>query len=309
VSKEFDLYWASESAYPADRLVKKADATTVAAMLEQFKTTRASAEAQQYIEAIKASTFIAHLRAGDLPVEWCNARVHYDDPAKVLHPPEVMDYRMGPRLREAMGQPVRSLDIVSPYFVPGEEGTAALCENAKSGIKVRILTNSLAATDVGVVHAGYSNYRKQLLAAGIQIYELKPTAVQLAARKDKSAKPKEENSHGGSSGASLHAKTFALDGERIFVGSFNLDPRSIALNTEMGLLLESPTLAQMLQQAFAEKFPQNAYEVRLQSPDGGLEWIDRRPEGDVRFTKEPETSWVRRLGVGFQSLLPIEWLL
>jgi putative cardiolipin synthase len=114
VSAEFDLYWASESAYPADRLVEKADAAMVAALLEQFKTTRASPEAQQYIEAIKASTFIAHLRAGDLPLEWCSAQVHYDDPAKVLHPPEVMDYRMGPRLRAAMGQPVRSLDIISP---------------------------------------------------------------------------------------------------------------------------------------------------------------------------------------------------
>ena len=308
VSAEFDLYWASESAYPAARLVKAADAASIAAMLEKFKATRASAEARQYLEAIKTSDFLSQLHAGELPLEWCLAKVHYDDPAKSLHPPERTEFHMGPRLRHAMGQPVRSVDIVSPYFVPGKEGAAALGAYARNGVKVRILTNSLAATDVGAVHAGYAKYRETLLAAGIKLYELKPTAGQLAARKTKAAEDGKEPSLGSSS-ASLHAKTFALDGERIFVGSFNLDPRSIALNTEMGVLLESPALAQELQNSFYDNIPQNAYEVVLKSPGGGLEWIEHRPDGDVRHSKEPETSWFRRLGVGLQSLLPIEWLL
>jgi len=312
VSTEFDLYWASPAAYPADRLVEAADSAARAALQEKFKVTRASPAAQQYLAAIKASTFLNQVRAGDLPLDWCRASVHYDDPAKVQHPPEVVEYRMGPRLREAMGQPVRSMDIVSPYFVPGDEGTAALCECARNGVKIRILTNSLAATDVGAVHAGYARYREKLIAAGIKVYELKPTAEQIAARKSPPAGAEMETTHGhvhGSSSASLHAKTFALDGERIFVGSFNLDPRSVALNTEMGILLESPALAQDLQRAFEEKVPQRAYEVRLASPGGDLEWIEHRPEGDRTFTREPETGWFRRLGVGFQSLLPIEWLL
>ena len=308
VSAEFDLYWASESAYPADRLVAKADAAAVATLLKKFRATRASPEAQEYLEAIKASPFLGQLRTGDFPLDWCPARVHYDDPAKILHPPDVAQYRMGPHLREAMGQPARTMEIISPYFVPGEEGTAALCASARSGVKVRILTNSLAATDVSAVHAGYARYRETLVAAGITVYELKPTAEQIAARRHPASEPGKPVVHHSSS-ASLHAKTFALDGERIFVGSFNLDPRSVALNTEMGILLESRPLAQDLQHTFDEKIPQRAYEVRLTAPGGRLEWIEHRPDGDRRYRHEPETGWFRRFGVGFLSILPIEWLL
>jgi cardiolipin synthase C len=308
VSQQFDLYWASPSAYPANLFVPPADAATLAALQGKFRATHAAPEAQHYIAAIKASTLLEHIRAGDLPLEWCQAKAHYDDPAKILHPPEDEEFRMWPRLVASMGQPQRELDIVSPYFVPGTDGTAGLSAQARNGIQVRILTNSLAATDVSAVHAGYVKHRKQLLEAGVKLYELKPTAEQLTARKNKK-EDKEPATGYGSSGASLHAKTFALDGERIFVGSFNMDPRSMALNTEMGILLQSPALAQSLQQAFVEKIPWLSYEVRLKTPDGGLEWIEHRPEGDRSFSKEPETGFFKRFSVGFLKLLPIDWLL
>jgi putative cardiolipin synthase len=288
--------------------VPPADADTLATLQEKFRATHVAPEAQHYIAAIKASTLLEHIRAGDLPLEWCQAKAHYDDPAKILHPPEDQEFRMWPRLVESMGQPARGLDIVSPYFVPGKDGTEGLSEQARKGIQVRILTNSLAATDVSAVHAGYAKHRKDLLKAGVKLYELKPTAEQLTARKNKK-EDKEPAAGYGSSGASLHAKTFALDGERIFVGSFNMDPRSMALNTEMGILLQSPALAQSLQQAFVEKIPWVSYEVRLKAADGDLEWIEHRPEGDRYFGKEPETGFFRRFSVGFLKLLPIDWML
>jgi putative cardiolipin synthase len=170
-------------------------------------------------------------------------------------------------------------------------------------VVVRVLTNSLAATDVAAVHAGYARYRKELLAAGVILYELKPGAAA-------PPRPEEEKRRnpGGSSAASLHAKTFAVDRSRIFVGSLNLDPRSVHLNTEMGVVIDSPTLARRLGVEIDQAVPTQAYEVRLLH-GGGMEWIDRGPVGEARYRSEPDTGALRRLWVDLLSLLPIEWLL
>jgi putative cardiolipin synthase len=200
-----------------------------------------------------------------------------------------------------VGRPQRSFDVVSPYFVPAAAGTASLSALAAGGVQVRIITNSLAATDVTAVHAGYAKRRKPLLQSGVQLFELKPTASEA----DSESRAK---SVAGSSSASLHAKTFAIDGARVFVGSFNFDPRSASLNTEMGVVVDSPTLAGMMKRMFEAVAPRVAYEVRLRA-DGELEWIERDPAGERRLTSEPGVGLMRRLGVGALSLLPIEWML
>jgi putative cardiolipin synthase len=234
---------------------------------------------------------LRELLAGTLPLEWATARVVSDDPSKVLHPPERTELHMLPRLEAALGAPQRQLDLVSPYFVPTKEGTAALAALAGRGVSVRVLTNSLAATDVAPVHAGYAKYREPLLRGGVKLYELKPTV------KDKSEQ------RGGSSDASLHAKTFAVDRSRIFVGSFNFDPRSARLNTEMGVVIESAALAARLSDTLDSALPRDAYELRL--TDNRLEWID----GEARHTSEPGAGLLQRLWINFLSILPIEWLL
>ena len=112
----------------------------------------------------------------------------------------------------------------------------------------------------------------------------------------------------GSSGSSLHAKTFSVDCARVFVGSFNLDPRSASLNTEMGLVIESPELAAQIAAAFAEEIPGRSYRVSL-GKDGELQWSEQHETGTRVFTTEPGVSWGKRLGVALMALLPIEWLL
>jgi len=107
----------------------------------------------------------------------------------------------------------------------------------------------------------------------------------------------------------LHAKTFAVDRSRIFVGSFNFDQRSARLNTEMGLVIDSPALAQQLAEAFDKTIPSVAYEVRIASDGSGLEWIERTDSGEVRYDTEPGTTWLKRSTVNMLSILPIEWLL
>jgi putative cardiolipin synthase len=151
------------------------------------------------------------------------------------------------------------------------------------------------------VHAGYAKRREDLLRAGVQLYELKPTAAE-ASRESKAR-------FGVSSSAGLHAKTFAVDGNRIFVGSFNFDQRSALLNTEMGLVIESQVLAQRLVAVFDAEVPVVAYEVRL-TPDGSdLEWIEQTSAGAKRYDTDPGTSWFLRRQVDLLSILPIEWLL
>ena len=293
ISASFDAYWASESAYPASSLIA---ATGVPVPWERAHENH---DAARYLEAVGVTPLAGLVRAGRLPLEWAPARLVQDDPSKVLNPPERTELHLLPRMVEALGEPRGEVDLVSPYFVPTKEGTEALVALAARGIKVRVLTNSLAATDVAPVHAGYAKRREALLRGGIRLYELKPSA--LPAAKDVE---RDDRGIGSSSDASLHAKTFAVDRSRIFIGSFNFDPRSARLNTEMGVVVESARLATQLSEAFDRDIPTVAYEVRL-SADGSLEWIER----DVRHTSEPGAGLLRRMWVNVLSILPIEWLL
>jgi cardiolipin synthase C len=160
---------------------------------------------------------------------------------------------------------------------------------------------------VAPVYAGYSKYREELLRGGVRLYELKPTTLPSGEERERHGSG--GSSGGGSSSASLHAKTFAVDRQRVFVGSFNLDPRSARLNTEMGVVLESPTLATRLARAFDDAIPRHAYEVRLMGDSRGLEWIERTDGGEVRHRSAPHAGVLRQLWIGFLSVLPIEWLL
>lgn len=293
VSDDFDLYWNSPSAYPLVLLAP--DAAAAPAL-------KPDAEAQAYIEAIKRSAFLEQLVEGSLPLEWARARFVSDDPAKVMGT-AAPEANIAFKLRDILGEPQRSLDLVSPYFVPGKEGTAAFVDLAKKGTRTRILTNSLEATDVAAVHAGYAKWRKPLLESGVTLYELRREAT------DEPTRDKRGSGSGiGSSDASLHAKTFGVDGKRVFVGSFNFDQRSIHLNTEMGMVIDSPALVRRLTETLDRTLPTRAYEVKLDDR-GSVIWLERRGDQVIRHEKEPGTSWFKRAAVKALSWLPIDWLL
>jgi putative cardiolipin synthase len=192
------------------------------------------------------------------------------------------------------------VDLVSPYFVPTSTGVDALAALARRGVKIRVLTNALEATDVAVVHAGSAKRRKALLENGIALYELRRLSPDVAARKSEG--------RFGSSGASLHAKTFLVDRSRIFIGSFNIDPRSAELNTEMGFVIDSAAVVQAIAAAPVERLPFTTYQVGL-ADTGQLYWIERRGGESVRHDTEPGTSAWQRARVWLLSLLPVEWLL
>lgn len=302
VAKQFDLFWNSESAYPASAIIGSSDADGMTLLREAWEKVRQDPAAQRYIEEIRNTPLLQQLRERSLDLEWTNAQIIHDDPEKILQSTENVETHLLPRIHAAMGRPLRELDLVSPYFIPGKEGAQNLIELCQSGVQVRVLTNALAATDVAVVHAGYEKYRMALLRAGVKLYELKPSAASKERKKDKD----DDKTAGGSSSAALHAKTFAVDRQRIFIGSFNLDPRSSKLNTEMGAVLESPALARRLSETLDTKIPTDTYEVQLADDGRTLKWIEHTAEGVKVFTHEPETGLLRRMWIQFLSILPIE---
>jgi putative cardiolipin synthase len=191
------------------------------------------------------------------------------------------------QLQRLWGKPAHQLDLVSPYFVPGKEGAQALADLARSGARVRVLTNSLEATDVAAVHAGYAKWRHDLLRAGVSLFELR--------RSWSADLPDSGRGRFGSSASSLHAKTFGVDSRSIFVGSFNMDQRSLALNTEMGFVIDSPRMAQELSRVLDTRIPERAYEVHLDET-GKLFWIERADGKTLRYDAEPGTGVWKRAG-------------
>jgi putative cardiolipin synthase len=302
VSEEFDLYWNSASAYPARPFVGPPPADPAAVLQPHFDALEQDPRARQYLQAVEQAPFIGQLLRGQLEQDWTTAQLIYDQPAKTLDKAERGELQMLPLLMDRMGLPQQQLDIVSPYFVPGADGVALLAGLAQQGVQVRVLTNSLASSDESVVHAGYMKRRQDLLRAGVQLYEMKPTAADSTLRV--------RGRFGPAKVSGLHAKTYAVDGKRSFVGSFNFDQRSAKLNTEMGLVIDSPHAAARLDEIFDDIVPVIAYEVRL-APDGqNLQWLDRSEDGTVTvYDVDPQTSIWKRFGVNFLAGLPIEWLL
>jgi putative cardiolipin synthase len=299
VSEDFDRYWNSASAYPIAALVDSADVQAPGALAARAAALREQAAAQRYRDALRNSPFVEQLTQGRLPLEWSVARLVSDDPAKVLGKADP-DERMAVGLRKLLGEPKRQLDLVSPYFVPSPDAAQALGAIARKGVQVRVLTNSLEATDVAAVHAGYAKWRRDLIAAGVTLFELR--------RSWGPELPHTGKGRFGSSASSLHAKTFGVDGRSVYVGSFNMDRRSIDLNTEMGLVIDSAQLANQLDRTLDEDMPARAYEVRLDA-DGKLYWIERAEGKLLRHDQEPGTTIWQRAGVRLLSFLPIDWLL
>lgn len=306
VTTAFDGYWNSESAYPAEFLLEAPGQESVPTMLETFRTTEALPKSQRYIDSV--TTALREDVEGKWynELKWVPAVLVCDDPIKTKAKGRVSESAlMFTQLSQVMGGARDSMDLVSPYFVPGSKGTRTMSDVARTGLDMRIVTNSLMSSDAMIVHAGYSKRRKDLLQAGIKIYETKPDPVQ----PKKKEKRKKQMVFSGSSSSSLHAKTFAVDRKRIFVGSFNLDQRSLNLNTEMGLVIDSDVLASALSDTLDRTLADSAYEVRIQKDGSGLEWLEVTEQGEVVHRNEPRAGLLKRIGVNILSWLPIDWML
>jgi putative cardiolipin synthase len=287
----FDSYWNSKAVIPI-RALGKRRRRKLSKLRKKLATLMTDEAARPYLDRVAEEATVREMLSGQGQIHWTtDARIVADPPEKVKGAGQenwLMNL-IGPLLTSARA----NLEIISPYFIPGEAGTSQLVELAGKGVRVSVLTNSLAATDVTAVHGAYARYRWPLLEGGVELYELKPY---------------DDRRRGlffGSSSASLHTKAFTVDDRSGFVGSMNFDPRSLSLNTEMGVVFGQGDLIGQIRDIFAdETSPQKSYRIRI---DGGeITWQDGWGGAVRTLRDEPEAGIGRRLVATIVSFLPIQ---
>ncbi|WP_146907105.1 phospholipase D family protein [Arenimonas daejeonensis] len=290
-SANFDRYWNSDSNYPIAQLAPdQIDDDALQRLRTFLDTAAAEHRSGPYLQVLREDPDVANLIDGETTLHWtADWGFVSDDPKKSELP---VEQRSGvlKALKPALDGAQHEVALISPYFVPGESGSAYLQGLAARGLDVRILTNSLAATDVAAVHGGYMRYRPTLLENGVRLWELKPTGAGTA-----------NFSLAGSSGSSLHTKAMIIDDRQVFVGSYNIDPRSTSLNNEQGVLASHPALAAELTALFERQLTGDlSWQVTL--VDGQLSWSDGRTTWD----KEPQSKASQRVLAWLMKVLPVE---
>ncbi len=240
------------------------------------------------------------------PVHWAPAHFVADSPDKARGKAAGQQLIYNQMIK-IMGVPTQHLELVSAYFVPTQKGADYLSALAQNGVKVRVLTNSFAANDVALVHAFYKKYRYQLLQNNVQLYEFKPY-IERKKRTWYEVMTGSVIPAKGKNASSLHAKFFDIDGMS-FIGSFNFDPRSAQLNTEVGLVVESEQLQNQITVALNRYLPQISYELKL-NPQGQMIWLEHLPDGKIKqYDADPNTTQFQRWAMKTVSYLPIEWMM
>lgn len=299
LSESFDHYWNSKDALPigqvkAPNVDPKAADKLHAALIAHWNEVEATDKGKKLLQ----SKLHERLKDADVRMIWAKADVAVDAPQKIEGEGKAAESKPLNRLDQLLVNARKEFVAVSPYFVPQDEGVAWLKELIARGIKVKVLTNSLASTDVVAVHTGYSPYRKALLESGIELYEMKPIA----------GKRPRQRLIGSTAPAhaSLHAKVYVVDRKEVMIGSFNLDPRSIALNTEIALVIHNPEIAAQVLAMFDEvASPAESYKLEL-SDKNELLWKTEENETPKTYTDDPKPGFWRSLEAGAISLLPIE---
>ncbi|WP_018507601.1 phospholipase D family protein [Thiobacillus thioparus] len=305
LAQSFDTYWNSEAAVPASALPITPSDKRLQRTARRLYEFRARQFDSAYGHALTVADPIPRLLKGDTPWRIAPADFIVDPPEKVLKHSKSPSNLLVGQLAGLWVNPTRHALIVSPYFVPGAAGMAYFEYWRSQGVQVDVLTNAYAASDVPIVHAGYANYRIPLLEAGVNLYELKPVAEPIGGRL--------RDLRSGSSRASLHAKTFVFDDEHVFIGSFNFDPRSTLLNTEMGLVIHSPELAREVTDMAEDAMrPERSFQPRLVVEtvngkiDRHLQWTDVHQGRPRTFDREPDTTPIQRGLLRVLQALPIE---
>ncbi len=293
----FDAYWNSASVYEVENIIPGTGDR--AGFDRRVAEIQASPEAQELMAGLENG--LARYASGQVPLEWTRVQLVADDPVKGQGIAR-KDQLMIAHLADILGEVEQRLDLVSAYFVPGTAGTEYFTGLAAQGKEVSILTNALNTTDVLLVHSGYTKYRRELLKAGIKLYELKLRGG-VTPESETQLKPL------GLSGASLHAKTFAVDDKRVFIGSFNFDPRSAMLNCEMGFLIDSPEMASRVGHTFRGPLDQVSYRPELTADDRMI-WRETEASGEVvTWQQEPGATLFQQVALAVIGILPIEWML
>lgn len=329
IGKSFDEFWNSDSAYPLEAFHNY---PSTPEKLDRLRATLQK-NARPYpstnnVRVLFTPSIATQDDADEAPLDddddptapsssgaptprfrwcWAPAQLIADDPGKA----NPNDLEKGPRIGEKLAKIITTANkevlLISPYFVPRPQGVEMFADLTKRGVAVKILTNSLASTDVSLVHAGYARYRLPLLDAGVQLYELCPLSSVSSAKKKRFFRGKR-------TAISLHAKAFVIDRQTAFIGSMNIDPRSELLNTEMGVLVHSPELSQQLAAFFNEAIePDSSYQLHISEPDTygnrKIYWTGEPDGKPATYKNDPNAGVWRRIKTTFMRIFPIEGLL
>ena len=302
ISTSFDVFWNSEWAIPIQAIAKKQPSPK--------DVRKGIQELQEYIRSYKDFPYPIHrtreeiyqrMNATKDKLIWADAKILYDDPAQKIDT-DTGYQGIRPHLRQWVDDTQEEILIESAYYIAGPGGAKRVHELHEKGIKIRVLTNSMATNDVAAAFVFYEKYRKDLVENGAELYELRP---------DLNSQRKFWSLLASKSNASLHTKVIVFDRKKTFIGSFNLDPRSVDINTEVGLLINSPELAeQVIAYMDIGTQPSDSYRVELEKEDqndeGKLVWISEEDGKEVREYSDPKSGFWRPVTAWFISLFPIE---
>jgi len=295
VTNHFDQYWNSSVVYNITKLTSlKPKNNNIQQHLDKVRSYLKDQENIEYINKIESSQLAKDVYDNSLTFFWGYGEVLADAPEKVLHNIKRTDLHMSEKVGFQFQRATEEVIIFNPYFIPGKSGTQGLIELIKRGIKVKVLTNSLASMDQTAVYAHYSKYRKKLLQAGVEIYEALP---QQTAKKTQFKKNN-----------TLHAKSFIIDRKYVFIGSMNFDARSAFENTEIGIVFNSKEMAEGMANWFDSNVRNEAYTLKL-NESGKTTWIKKENDGISVYQHEPETTIWRRIEKWLLRLIPMESML
>lgn len=315
VEKQFDLYWNSKVVYPVTAFEhNEATDKSLDLTRKDLNAFALSKENSKYHLDIQDSELYKRIKRGSITKGHSNlvfkgeVLVVYDDPGKGLGKTEDEIDFLKNLVKPYVEKVDKTFEIVSPYFVPGEEGVKYLSALVKKGVKVSVITNSLSSTDGLMAQSGYSRRRYDMLEGGIELYELKTdlkTKISKSLRRGEKAK------------SGLHAKTYIFDREQTFIGSFNFDQRSANINSEVGVIYDVPEMSMLIAKSlFDESINGSAYKVKIAQQDietddiqiekGDIYWLETKDGEEVIHETEPETGFWRRFGQGLFSIMPIE---
>ncbi len=290
ISTSFDIYWNHELAVPIEQLLDVDDSESLETERSRLAEEAKATYAAVYKEAL-SSELLQDLISGNQPLFVADATVIADDPDKLVNPVGTEYMGLATDVDRILRQAERELIFISPYYVPGDDGVQYVRDLEEKGVRVVVVTNSLASNNHVAVHSGYSGYRKDVIGAGVELYEVRANAG------------REAQGGEGPDVLTLHTKLILIDRRYLFVGSLNLDPRSLEINAEMGLLIDSEELVGAMATGIGEVIPSIAYQVVL-NDENRLEWrgnIDGEP---VTESTEPLAGTWLRFKAWFLKIAP-----
>ncbi|MGJ7494688.1 phospholipase D-like domain-containing protein [Variovorax sp. RT4R15] len=287
MSDAFDRYWNSEQVWSIDSVARlRLEPEVAQRRFDELVSQAAPDVPVRARDVLDRPPVGQQLATGQLDFRWAHAELFADDPAKITRPPaEAIRGSVTEGALGVIGSARKDVHIASPYFIPGARGLEMMKTAIDHGVRVAVITNSLGATDEPLAYAGYERYRADMLKIGVAVSEIAPESTGRSGR----------FGDFGKSISRLHAKLAVVDGRRIFIGSMNLDHRSAAVNTELGLVIDSPELVHDYVQLLSGNRVNLGYRLRI-GPDGKrVQWLEYDEQGaDVVHEDQPgQFLWLR----------------